>query len=181
MCDRSRRIVAHKLFGLLLCSAREVCLRQECCRFCGRQRTCSLECGYGLSRGSFVVLVRNRRWWSSSKSSCRFPSGIASSCGLYMCQTNDCVTAVTQLRVFDALQQPVATLQAEVSSFGFGCKRHHDAVPMRSLRGFAPALHASGGCAECRLSERIVGGLSADHTEGPLMCCCTFPRPQRVQ
>lgn len=78
---------------------------------------------------------------------------------------------VTQLRASDALQQPVAGLQANVSSFGLGCKRHHDAVAMCSLRGFALALHASGGCAECRLWERTVGGLSPDHTEGPLMHC----------
>ena len=85
-------------------------------------------------------------------------------------QTNG---VATQPRVPEALQQPVATLQAEVSSFGVGCRRRHRAVVVNSLRGLAPALHASCGCAQCRLWKQLVGGLSPDHTEGPLMCCCT--------
>lgn len=61
----------------------------------------------------------------------------------------------------------VTTLQSGVSSFDFGCKRRHRAVAMCSLRGLAPALHASGGCAEHRLWEWTLGGPSPDHTEGP--------------
>lgn len=65
--------VLHWRFKVL----RGVSLR-ESCQSCGRQRTCPIECGCGLSQSSFVGLVRNCRWWSSCTTSCRFPN--ATSC-----------------------------------------------------------------------------------------------------
>ena len=45
--------------------------------------------------------------------SCRFSSGIASSCSLQVSQANGVATVATQRQVPDALHQPVAALQAD--------------------------------------------------------------------
>ena len=122
MCDRSRRIVARKLFGLLLRSASEVRLRQECCRFCGRQRTCSLKCGCGLSRGSFPC-----SWsWFAIVGGDLLARALADSRAVSLLRmVCYCARQMTLSRLrcscesstpCNSQTEPVATLQAKVSS-----------------------------------------------------------------
>lgn len=56
-----------------------------------------------------------------------------------------------QLRVLVALRQQVATLEAELLSFGSKRRRRHRIVAMSSLRVLALALRTSCGRAESRL------------------------------